>query len=35
LEALRLFSAHRWELEPRDYQGVLSWIKLANKVNKA
>jgi hypothetical protein len=32
-EALRLFAAHYWELEPRDYEGVLAWIKLANKTN--
>jgi hypothetical protein len=32
-EALRLFAAHYWELKPRDYEGVLSWIKLANKTN--
>jgi restriction endonuclease Mrr len=30
-EALRLFAAHQWELEPRDYEGVVEWINLAKE----
>lgn len=25
------FDAHWWELEPRDYDGILAWVKLANE----
>ncbi len=28
-DAMTFFTRHRWELEPRDYQGVLEWIRLA------
>jgi hypothetical protein len=32
--AERLFDAHRWELERRDYEGVLDWLKLARRFSK-
>jgi hypothetical protein len=28
-EAREIFTAHRWELEPRDYDGVMDWVRLA------
>jgi hypothetical protein len=29
--AKEFFEQHRWELEPRDYQGVLDWIKTVSQ----
>lgn len=26
-DALRFFDTHKWELEPRDYAGIMGWIK--------
>ena len=31
--ASALFERHRWELEPRDYNGVIEWIALAKRRN--
>jgi hypothetical protein len=32
--AKEFFEEHRWELEPRDYQGVLDWIKTASQLKQ-
>ena len=32
--AKEFFEQHRWELEPRDYQGVLDWIKTASQLKQ-
>jgi hypothetical protein len=29
MPAKDFFASHLWELEPRDYEGVVQWIKLA------
>jgi restriction endonuclease Mrr len=26
-DALRFFDTHRWELEPKDYAGIMGWIR--------
>jgi hypothetical protein len=28
------FEAHRWELEPKDYSGVLKWLRVARSFTK-
>jgi hypothetical protein len=30
-DALRFFGRHEWDMEPRDYQGVIDWIQMAQK----
>ena len=32
--AKEFFEQHRWELEPRDYQGVLDWIKTVSQLKQ-
>jgi hypothetical protein len=32
--ALVFFNKHRWELEPRDYEGVVQWIRRARDYHR-